>query len=63
MTELFWLVPPYLSELLHFSVARLACGPGPGAVQNHEQLLVPFTRRPAAKHAGQRAEVLKRTEH
>lgn len=35
----------------------------PGAVQNHEQLLVSFTRRPAAKHAGQRAEVLKRTEH
>lgn len=29
MTELFWLVPPCLSELLHFLVARLACAPGP----------------------------------
>lgn len=61
MTELFWPVPPCLSELLHFLVARLACGPG--AVQNHEQLLVSFTRRAAAKHAGHRAEVVKRTEH
>lgn len=34
----------------------------PGAVQNHERLLVSFTGRAAAKHAGHGAEVLKRAE-
>lgn len=63
MTELFWLVPPCLSELLHFLVALASMWSRPGAVQNHEQLLVSLTRRAAAKHAGHRAEVLKRTEH